>query len=122
MLIISINVSNNAIAAEGVTILEKDAPAPYRGILFSEEEANSIYNQMETAKEQLVSLEKINALYKANEELYETKLNILLTQNVKLTSALSDSEKTKETSKIIWFAAGVGAVVLGAYATQAISR
>lgn len=122
LVILTVLGKSNTGFAQDVIKLEKGEPAPYRGILFDEEQANTLYNEIETSHQKVTSLEKINLLYKDNEELYEKKLNILLTQNVNLTNALSNSEKNKEVSKIIWFAAGVSAVVLGAYATQAVSK
>jgi hypothetical protein len=112
----------NANASESVTLLEKGDPAPYRGLLFDEEYSNQLYKDLETLRQNLASVEKINALYRNNEELYETKINVLLSQNTKLTTSLMDSEKNREINNVIWFAAGISAVVLGAYATQAISK
>jgi hypothetical protein len=119
---LSILSATNANATDGVTLLEKGDPAPYRGLLFDEDYTNQLYKDLETLRENLNSLEKINALYKANEELYETKVNVLLTQNTRLNNSLMEAEKNREINKILWFAAGASAILLGAYATQAVSK
>src|SRR4051812_21992551 len=73
-----------------IIIVEKDAPAPFRGYLFPEEKAVHFRNellQLDTLKALHESYERSITLYKSNEESYNYKLNVLLDQNDKLAKA-----------------------------------
>ena len=112
---------SNAALADEVVLLDKGAVAPFKGLLFSPQKSEKVYQELETLKEKQNDLERILALYKENEFLYDRKVNTLLEQNMNLTDTLTKVENHTELNKIIWFGLGILSVGLGIYATKAVS-
>lgn len=114
---------NNLALGVDVISLDQNQPAPFKGYLFSEDKANQIkvqlidYDQLKLIN---ASYDKSINLYKANEKLYDDKINLLLVQNDKLAQASYDATKVSEWQKVGYFLLGVVSVGLGAYVgTQA---
>jgi hypothetical protein len=118
--ILSVLVSSTT-AAEEIVLLEKDQPAPFKGLLFSPEKSNEMYKEFESLSDKIKSLERINALYKENEFLYDRKINTLLEQNTKITDTLIKTENQKQLDRILWFGLGFLSVGLGIYGVKTIS-
>lgn len=113
--------ANNICFADDIVLLEQGAPAPFKGLLFTPEKSNAMYEEFEILKYKITKLEKINSLYVENEVLYEKKVNSLLEQNTQLSETLYKVESKKEIDKLIWFGLGFLSVGLGVYATKTIS-
>lgn len=110
--------TSNISYGDEVVLLEKGATAPFKGLLFSPKKSEDVYNEMESLNEKTKSLERIIALYKENEFLYDRKVNTLLDQNMKLSDTLLKTENSTDLQKVLWFGLGAIAVSLGMYAAK----
>lgn len=122
ILLIFLTLKNSIVCAEDVVVIVKDSPAPFTGLLMTQEKANTIYNELTTFKLLNTSLEKSVTLYKQNEELYEKKVNVLLEQNTKLSESLQKERTSNNWEKVLWFGLGFISVAAGIYGVQAITK
>lgn len=111
--------SNIAFARGGdVVFLEQNAPAPFKGILFTNEKALDMEKQLKECDDlqlQIDSFNKSIALYKANETLYDNKISLLVDQNGKLINNLNSSHELSKWENAGWFILGMIAISGGLY-------
>ena len=122
ILLIFLTLKNSIVCAEDVVVIVKDSPAPFTGLLMTQEKANTVYNELTTFKLLNTSLEKSVTLYKQNEELYEKKVNVLLEQNTKLSESLQKERTSNNWEKVLWFGLGFISVAAGIYGVQTITK
>lgn len=118
MSILLVSVNSKICHSEEIVLLEKGSIAPFRGLLFSPEKSQKMYDEFQTLKEKMDKLQRLNALYEENEFLYERKVNVMLEQNIKLTDALTKTENSKQLDRLMWFGLGFLSVGLGIYAAK----
>ena len=122
MLTISLlgSITGNSYAQDS-QFLEKGKPAPYSGILFTEEKAQSIRSELlegdktklllETEQHRTVRLGQIINLKDSEIELYQK-------QNTRIMNAKDRSD----TLNYVWFGLGILATGLAVYGAGALSR
>ena len=116
-LLITSSLSNNALAEEAYYIT-KGTPAKFDGILVPEDKLQELRKSViELQNEQMVtkSLQRSVDLYKANEELYNKKVNTLTEQNNNLAEQLYSARETSTWEKILYFGLGAGLTGLASY-------
>lgn len=119
-LLICLTVVSNASLAQEVVLIEKGTPAPYRGVLMTEDKAKVIYNQLadcDKCKLLNKSLEESIQLYQKNESLYLKEIVEVRDQNVILQSALENSKSTNFWEKALWFGFGIITTSVVVFAT-----
>lgn len=122
ILLITSILSGQIALAEGEAVsIRKNDPAPFAGVLLSNEKANELNNGL-NERDQLKLLNesytKTIKLYKDNEDLYNNKVNTLLTQNDKLAQSLYDARETTAWERFGWFALGVVGTSLAVYGVK----
>lgn len=120
MLSSSLMIESNIAFARGgdVVFLEQNAPAPFKGILFTNEKALDMEKQLKECDDlqlQIDSFNKSIALYKANETLYDNKISLLVDQNGKLINNLNSSHELSKWENAGWFILGMIAISGGLY-------
>lgn len=106
---------NNAYAQDVISIT-KGSPAPFSGILFTEQKANDIRKELLEGDKTKVKLEARDEqlkLHKSMLELKSSEIELYRKQNERL----ERSNKSSDTMNYIWFGLGVfltGAAVYGA--------
>lgn len=129
LLIFSIIGNNVAFAVteaeQQVTVIEKDFPAPFRGYLFPEDKALKFRQdllQLDTLKSLNESYERTITLYKANEEQFNYKINILIDQNDKLAKAAYAAQDRDKFENWFWFGMGFLLAGAGVYLGSKVTR
>ena len=120
-LISLIILSQISIADEGVIYLPKETPAPYTGFLFTQEKTKEVRIGLidrDTYKTLNESLNKTIEMCKDNASIQEKKVNILLTQNDKLSQDLYSARQTSTWENTLWFFGGVVLTGLIFYGTS----
>lgn len=102
-------ISTNCLAEDSVP-LKKDQPAPFDGLLLSQDKAQEVKNSL-VEKNALGKLnESLNVSLKIQEDIIsrqQNKVQILLDQNDKLAKTAYDSQSVNDWVKIMWFGAGI---------------
>jgi hypothetical protein len=122
ILLASSMIVNDIVIADDAVVLNKGQPAPYTGLLLTEEKANSVYNDLNKYKLLNESLERTVFLYEQNEKLQDKRVNLLLEQNDKLAINLQQARTVSNWEKVLWFGLGFLSVGLGIYGVQAITK
>jgi len=122
ILLVSSMIVNSVVIADDAVVLNKGQPAPYTGLLLTEEKANSVYNDLNKYKLLNESLQRTVFLYEQNEKLQEKRVNVLLEQNDKLAINLQQARTVSNWEKVLWFGLGFLSVGLGIYGVQAITK
>lgn len=112
---------NNAIGADDAIFIEKNQPAPYSGVLFSERKATEIRSDLlESDKTKIKlesSFEKISTLSQII-ELKNDEIDLYRTQNQKLIQ----QENTNKSMQYIWFGLGILATGAAIYGAQGLRK
>lgn len=117
-LIILIAATTNNALAEDSLILEKNQPAPYRGVLMPLESVQELRrNSLELDNLKLLnaSLDRSIKIHLSNEEILEKKISILTDQNLKLHESVSSARSFSSIERIGYFALGVLVTGLTSY-------
>jgi|SRR5271165_1566553 len=104
-----------------VTVLSKDQPAPYAGVLLSPEVAKAVYGQLRDYDRQLLlnkSLQTSLDVSQQNEDLLKKETTELKVQNVDLQIAVTKASSNSFWTKALWCAIGVIATSTIVYATK----
>jgi hypothetical protein len=101
-LLLTISLISHSLLADP-TILTKGQAAPYDGLLFSQEKASEVKNQLL----EIPSFKKSIELYQKNEELYQKKIDTLTVANDKLATTLYDVKDVNIWERVLWFSLGV---------------
>ena len=107
---------SNAYADE-TSVLKAGQPAPFDGLLFTEEKAEQLRKDViakKTLEDLNLSLNQSLEREKANYNLSESKSNALIEQNIKLSKSLQEERSMTSLERIFWF--GLGSVLTGAAA------
>lgn len=108
----------NSFAVDTI-VLNKGQQAPFDGILMNTTKANTIKGQLlerNTLLEEKDSFEKSLKLYADINQLNTQKVNLLSSENDRLSKELGDAKSTSTFERIVWFSLGVlatGAVFWG---------
>lgn len=105
---------NSFVYAEDSVSLTKGTPAPFDGVLLSNEKANQVKNDMDLN----ASLTKSIDLYKTKDIYATDQINQLLDQNKKLADSLVSEQGNTRLENIVWFSLGVLATGLSIYAAK----
>jgi hypothetical protein len=100
-------------------VLEKGQVAPYSGLLFTQEEAQKLKNELQElslTKELNVSLNNSLELYKKSQIVYEDSILVLQNRNDILVQTIKDLEPRSDLEKIGLFALGVLTTTVITYA------
>lgn len=120
LLIGSIGVNNGFCQSDSV-FLEKGKPAPYSGILFTEEKAQGIRNELlESDKTKLLLETERNRTDRLGQiiKLKDEEIELYNKQNTRLLKANDRSD----TLNYIWFGLGILATGAAVYGAGALSR
>lgn len=125
MILLSILTSVNSYAdvtlLPGVSLIKKSQPAPYDGVLLSNDKAKSIYDDLhncEKLREASISLLKSLALMQDNEIQYKQQITTLTTQNTALDNAVISANSDGFWRKAMYFGLGVLTSGLIVYAAR----
>lgn len=105
----------------GASLLDKGAPAPFKGLLFSIEEAQNVKNQLvelDYTKELNKSLNRSVDLYKLQIKTQEEIFDIYSKQNEKLENALKHEMSNSQLEKIGYFFLGIITASIVVYAAK----
>ena len=109
------------VEANDVVFIEKNQPAPFSGILFSEQEAKQIRRDLLEADKTILQLQSSNSKSETLLQIIELK-----TEEIELYRAqnnrLIKSEQTSETMRYVWFGLGVLATGMAVYGAGALAR
>lgn len=118
-------ITSGTVRAEDTVLIEKEQKAPFAGILFSLPKANEIRGQLlerDLYKELSDSQQKTIQLYKSNNELSESKVNMLLEQNDKLSASLRSSQSLNTWECVGLFTLGILATVGAGLAIRSLNK
>ena len=104
-----------------VSYLSKGSPAPYDGYLFTQEKTQSVRTQLlevDDLKAINLSYQRSVDLYKLNQDSYSKQVDILLSQNTKLTESLQKASGVTIYEKVGYFIAGILATGLAIYGAK----
>lgn len=107
--------------AQDAISIQKGQPAPYSGVLFSEDRANSIRKQLvdkDILSVQLSAAEERHILSEQIIKLKDFEIELFRKQNQRLVKA----SETTEAMKIIYFGLGILATGAAVYGAGALSR
>jgi transcription initiation factor IIF auxiliary subunit len=107
--------------AEDAIYLQKDKPAPFTGILFPEQQARQLRNDLLEASK--VSLQLENERFKITNlhsiiQLKDQEIELYAKQNQRLVK----QEQTSQTMQYVWFGLGILATGAAVYGAGALSR
>lgn len=105
----------------GVISITKNTPAPYDGVLFSNDKAKELYADMQECdaqKQANVSLLKSLTLMQSNQTIYEAQVSELKIQNETLDTALVKAQSNGFWNRAMYFGLGVLTTGLIVYAAR----
>lgn len=111
--LILIITTTNALA-DDPTLIKKNEPAPYNGLLFSIPKATELHKDIverDALKLTNESLQKSLSITQENYSIEQKKTSILDNRNDELAKRLQESNHTSDGEKLLWM--GVGIVVTG---------
>lgn len=114
-------VGNNGFCQSDSTFIEKGKPAPFSGVLFSEDKAQGIRNELlESDKTKLLLETERNRSQRLGQiiELKDEEIELYQKQNTRLLKANDRSD----TLNYVWFGLGILATGLAVYGAGALSR
>lgn len=115
----------STVGKSDATFLDKDQKAPYQGLLFPIDEAQSIRKDLierDYLKLENLSLKRSVDLYKGNESIYQEQKTILLDQNDKLAKSLYAERQVTNWERLGWFVLGIGVTGLAIYGVKQITH
>lgn len=125
-IIASLSSSNTARATdEAAEYIQKDAKAPYDGILLPIEKAVELRKnviELQTLRAINESYKKSIQLYQESVQLNDQKYNVLLNETNNLSLALSDARKSNDLQRVIWFGLGVLASGFALYGAKKVTQ
>lgn len=122
---LNIAVPSYAVDTEDAVYILKHDPAPYDGVLLPLKKAEQVRRELieaDALKAINESYVKSILLYKQTLQLSDQKYNTLLDQNDKLALALTESRKSNDLQKILWFGLGVLATGFAVYGAKKITQ
>ena len=124
IILMILSVSLTAKAADPVK-LEKDSPAPFTGLLFSETKALELRNSLidlDTEKKLNLSFQRELQLKNSSLEFRQNEVTLLQERNNKLSSSLMDERTMTTWERIGWFSLGIVATGLAFYGASKIQK
>lgn len=125
ILLISVSLPLKALGDDKAIVLNVGQASPYTGVLVPTEALQSLRKDLLDAQADNSSFTKSVTLYKQNEDLLNTKVATLQTQNNKLAEQLYSSQSLTTWERVAFFGLGVlvtGAISYGTYRAAISSR
>jgi hypothetical protein len=113
------SVSN--VGAEDAIYIEKGKPAPYSGILFTEERANKIRGELlekDKLELRLMSAQHEKSMHQSIYGLKEREIELFRTQNERLQKL----DNTNSTMNYVWFGLGILATGVAVYGARGLAK
>jgi hypothetical protein len=119
-----LSITNRSFAEDSVFI-EKNQPAPFAGFLLPKDKGNKVAQdllELEADRKLIESFTKTLKLYDSTDKFRESQLDILFSQNDKLSKELKEAHTTTNFERVVWVGLGVLATGLAIYGAKQITR
>jgi hypothetical protein len=119
------SITTNSLFAQDPTLLKAKQPAPYDGLLFSQEKAEEVKTKLIEGDQMKLlndSLLKSISIYKDNDSIYTQKVNLLQQQNDSLAKSLYDERSSNFWRSVLFMGLGIVVTGLAVYGAAQINK